>query len=70
MPGTWGNQSSGLINNSSFNFIFGNLEDSGKQIQPNSFMLESGEKSKPDQSNSPSPTWPRRRPTTPNSGAT
>lgn len=47
MQASWGglNQNSGLINNSSFNLIFGQGDDASKSVNPNSFMIESGEKS-------------------------
>jgi hypothetical protein len=38
------NQNSSLMNNSSFNQLFGNADDNSKNIKPNSFMIESGEK--------------------------
>lgn len=38
------NQNSGLMNNSSFNLLFGHLDDTTKPAQPNSFMVESGDK--------------------------
>jgi hypothetical protein len=38
------NQNSGLMNNSSFNQLFSNLDETSKNMKPNSFMIESGEK--------------------------